>query len=91
MRDWAVGQAGAGCKTTFILPPHRDVLTVLQIEAEIEEEAKWTGGGAVAPDDDDDEGADAPALFKIDELVCVRDDARGGRHVTQCSPIGVSS
>ena len=80
------------CKyqTTVLVLLHRDVLNVLQIEAEIEEEAKWTGGSG-APDDDDYEDAHGPALFKIDELVCVRDDARGGRHVTQRSPIGVSS
>ena len=47
-------------------------MKVLQIEAEIEEEAKWTGGG----DDDEDESG---IRFKIDELVCVRDDARGSR------------
>ena len=71
--------------------PYRDVLNVLQIEAEIEEEAKWTGGGGAGAPDDDDEDAHAPALFKIDELVCVRDDARGGRHVTQGSLINVST
>ena len=58
---------------------NRDVLAVLQIEAEMEEEAKWTGGNSGAPDDDDD----VPTPFKIDELVCVRDDARGGRDGTQ--------
>ena len=70
------------CNGQLFLFTYSDVLNILQIEAEIEEEAKWTGGGGRAPDDDDDEDAHAPALFKIDELVCVRDDARGGRHVT---------
>ena len=61
---------------TFVVFIVREVMKVLQIEAEIEEEAKWTGG-----DDDEDENG---IRFKIDELVCVRDDARGGRDAAHC-------